>query len=92
MVEWKEVESGGFWHPEEGDELIGTLVNTRDSKYGEMYDIDKGDDHIVTVSSWAILKKKMAKVTIGTKVKIVFKGVIPTVNGVAKDFDVFVEA
>ena len=75
MGEFEERTGGNFWKPEnEGDSVEGRLVEIRDGKYGAVYDVEKSDGTLITVSTSAVLANRIRKNDVGKEVRIVFDG------------------
>tara|TARA_R100000808_G_C2152261_1_gene161589 strand:- start:2059 stop:2415 length:357 start_codon:yes stop_codon:yes gene_type:complete len=102
MTEWKKIEDGGFeerekWDPEASPELEGTLIERKDNvgSYNQTLCCVKDSDGI-ELNVWCptVLKKYLSQVSIGSGVKIIYKGKKKNKSGqgMYKDFDVFVGA
>lgn len=94
--EWSEVTKGDVFRFEKvGDTIEGKFVAVHQGqKYpdNQIYEIETPKAQIVTVFGTTILNQKMQKVEIGSYVRIIYKGGIPTKRGKdAKDFAVFVQ-
>jgi len=77
---WKEVETqaGNTWKPkEEGDTLIGEVKEIVEGNFGRRYLIEdeKGEEFLTP--SHKVLQNRLAKIAVGTKVKIVYDGETP---------------
>lgn len=79
MTEWEKQEGMGIWFPsEEGDELIGEVVEINpEATYGVQYSIKKDDGEEILTPSHKVLQNRLGKIKVGDKVKIVYKGTEP---------------
>lgn len=100
---WKKVNDGNttdsdVWKPEkEGDEISGVYADRRENvgpNHSMVYTIKKDDGSFVSVWGATVLDGHLAKVTIGSEIKIVYTGKIPNKQGnrTFKTFDIFVAA
>jgi len=74
-TKWKKRQSsGGFWKPEEGDELVGTLTSIRQGDYtADIYDI-KTPKGIITIPSSTVLRGIITSEDLDKKLRIKFTG------------------
>ena len=98
MSDWNKVESDAdAWVPEEeGDEIVGTLVDKdpEGGKHGSgLYTVEDDDGTQRIVFGTMVLNDRLNNVDLGSDVKIVFKGEEQAASGNNyKDFDVFTRA
>lgn len=93
--EWEKQESTGMWIPtEEGQELVGEVVEIlTEGSYGPQWVI-KTDEEETRTPSHKVLQNRMAKAKKGDTVKIVYKGEEPpNVKGQnpTKIYEVFIK-
>ena len=70
---WKSTEATLFRFENKGDELIGQITNTKETKFGKAYDIINGDGGKLFFFGGADLNRKLEN-ALGKIVKIVFQG------------------
>ena len=81
---WEEIKNDlTFWKPgNEGDELMGKIVDKREGDYGFMYVIENEKKEKIGTPSHKVLQSRMAGFQIGDEIKIVFNGTeAPKVKG-----------
>jgi len=99
MAEWTSTTGTVHQFVKENDSIEGELVAIRDGNYfrpdgskSKVYDLRTPSGSIETVFGSMILERQMISVKIGTKMKIIFKGLIPTRSGrQAKSFEVLTQ-
>lgn len=81
------------WKPESpGDEIIGVLLRVEDEagKYkSKVYHLETEDGKQLSIFGSAVLKDKLGYISIGDKIKIVFKGEVEGKDSKYKDFEVY---
>lgn len=89
-TKWKKRRSeGGFWDPEEGEEIVGVLEAIRTGSWDRnIYDLRVGEK-IVTVPGSAVLKDMITMKDIDKKLRIVFNGWGQGKGGKYRKFKVF---
>lgn len=77
---WVEQFGSQFWNPKtEGEELVGSVVKVkRDPEFGFQYVLlcDNGEQFVTP--SHKLLQARMMDIIIGDRVKLVFKGELPS--------------
>ena len=94
--EWKATQGEVFKFENEGDEIVGSLMQVRDGNYfrpdgekSKVYDI-KTEDGVKTIFGTMILERQMSAIQPNQEIKIVYKGTVTTKSGrQAKNFQVF---
>ena len=93
--EYEKQENSSFWAPEKkGDELIGEVIAIDNGQYGKNYTVKRADGTCAITGANKALLPRMAKVIVGSHVKIVYQGEeLPKVKGYnpTKLFDVFIK-
>lgn len=75
MATWKEIKSDvEFWKPKIGDELIGKVLEKKQTEYGFQYTIETEDKRKVVTPSHKVLQSRMNGIQIGAEVKIKLDG------------------
>jgi len=77
---WKEI-GGEVKTLEQGEEIVGELVNVSESAYSNIYTLKMEDGKEVKIFGSAMLDRKMEEVLTGTLVKIRYEGGIKTRRG-----------
>jgi len=95
MTEWQKQEGGqNIWIPtEEGEELIGKVVNKQEGSYGPQWVIEDKEGNEHRTPSHKVLQNRMTSVEPDNEVKIVYLGEEPpSVKGQnpTRLYDVFV--
>tara|TARA_R100001530_G_scaffold133307_1_gene106530 strand:+ start:646 stop:1011 length:366 start_codon:yes stop_codon:yes gene_type:complete len=102
MTKWKKIDDGGFeerekWDPEVSPELEGVLLERKENvgSYNQTLCVVKNEEG-TELNVWCptVLKKYLSQVTIGSAVKLIYKGKKrnKSGSGMYKDFDVFTGA
>lgn len=95
MVEWEKQEGAqDIWIPtEEGEELIGKVVNRAEGSYGPQWTIEDKEGNEHRTPSHKVLQNRMANVNPDDEIKIIYTGKEPpAVKGQnpTRMYDVFI--
>lgn len=93
-MEWEKQESSSIWIPtEEGEELIGDVLDISEGTYGPQYLIKKDDGTELRTPSHKVLQNRMGNASVGSRVKIVYMGQEPPSvrgNNPTRIYEVFI--
>lgn len=89
---FKLIEPNVWKFENEGDEIIGTLLRVEEDKgkyKSRIYHLETEDGKQLSVFGSTVLNDKMSYISIGNKIKIVFKGKVQGKDSEYNDFEVF---
>jgi hypothetical protein len=87
---WTEVERGKLWKPQrQGEALEGIYNGSHEAKFGKAYDIQDSNGELWTVFGSAVLDSRMANISLGSRVKIIYEGKKPSKKAGRQDFNDF---
>jgi hypothetical protein len=84
-----------MWKPEnDGDEIVGTLIRIEEGvgKYeSKAYHIETEGEKQLSIFGSKVLDDKMSYVTVGDKIKIVYKGEVKGKESTYKNYEVYID-
>jgi len=89
---FKPIEPNVWKFENEGDEVVGTLLRVEEDKgkyKSRIFHIETEDGKQLSVFGSAVLNDKMSYISLGDKIKIVFRGKVQGKEAEYNDFEVF---